>query len=341
MSSTDRQRLSVRTGAAPVPALVEGVPASLEPKLRDWIYETGALDPDEVQHLLIRLDLVLPTAYSEAYQRDLAEREKKQARLTAQWEARRQERGDSAYVPPKPFAPMPPDPHVSFLAYGTAAAILWDIVDDLLFSSCREPLPPDASPISAFFNLDVRRTKRIVEPLRRLLAEARSVYEITPNLRGLRRRAEAGLSAAITSAASAADRGGYPEARRHLERARDKLFALHADPSGAYVDLIRAVEAVASPMFLPRDQLPTLGKVRDHLRDAGTRYEYVLTDKAGTPGSTASVIEMLTSLWEGHSDRHAGGPREVPVSQQACEAALAVASTLVTLLSSGAVRPRV
>ena len=101
---------------------------------------------------------------------------------------------------------------------------------------------------------------------------------------------EAGLSDGLVLASGAAESSGYLEARRHLERARDELFAVHADPSGAYGDVIRAVEAVACPMFLPRDALPTLGKVRHHLQDAGAKYEYVLTDESGTRGTTAGVV---------------------------------------------------
>jgi hypothetical protein len=45
----------------------------------------------------------------------------------------------------------------------------------------------------------------------------------------------------VGQAAGAADSSGYLEARRHLERARDKLLAVHADPSGAYVGMVRTV----------------------------------------------------------------------------------------------------
>jgi hypothetical protein len=151
---------------------------------------------------------------------------------------------------------------------------------------------------------------------------------------------EAGLSDALGRAASAADDAGYPAARQLLARARDKVFAVRPDPSGAYIDAIRAVEAVASPMFLPLSPVPTLGRVRDHLQQAGLKYEYVLTDKSGEPGSTEGVTMMLTDLWSGHSDRHAGGPREAPVTREAAEAALTIATALVTLFSNGAVRPR-
>ncbi|MBD0688519.1 hypothetical protein BG452_05040 [Streptomyces sp. CBMA123] len=327
-------------GAAPVPALVEGVPASLDPALRAWIYETAAQDPEEAQHLLIRLDLTLPKKYADTYQQQLQERQSKQAELSAQWEAGKAARGDNTYVAPRLPVPMPPNPFARFLAYGTDHELLWDVVDDLLFALCREPLSPETWPVTAFLNPDARRTRRIIEPLNRLLAESRSVYEVAPNQRGLTRRMEAGLGEALALASDAAQDGGYPKARRHLERARDKLFAVRPDPSGAYVDLIRAVEAVACPMFLPLNQVPTLGMVRAHIKDAKTKYEYVLTDKSGTAGTTDAVVAMLTALWEGHSDRHAGGPREVPVLQEAAEAALTVATALVTMFSTGAVRLR-
>ncbi len=328
-------------GSAPVPALVEGMPESLEPALRAWIQDTADHSPREAQHVMVRLDLVLPQAYADAYERELRKRDREQARLDARWEAEQAGRTESTRATLRPqVLPLPLDPRVRFLAWGAEREDLWDVVDALLFLLCTEPPAPERQPIVAWFSGAARRTRRIVEPLNRLLVESRSVYEVAPDRRGLRRRMEAGLSEALDTAADAAESGGYPAARRSLDRARDKLMAVHADPSGAYVDAIRAVEAVACPLFLPRDQLPTLGKVRDHLRNADAAYAYVLTDKSGKPGDTGGVVAMLTDLWEGHSDRHAGGPREVPVSQEAAEAALTIATALVTLLSKGAVQRR-
>ena len=103
--------------------------------------------------------------------------------------------------------------------------------------------------------------------------------------------------------------------------------------------MILAVEEVACPQLLPSDPAPTLGKVRNHLRDAGKAYEYILPGKDGT-ASSAGVVGMLTDLWEGHSDRHGGGPRCVPVSQEAAEVAFILAVSLVTIFSTGALRRR-
>ncbi len=68
-----RNRLLVREGTTPLPTLREGVPRSLESALRGWIWETASLDSEVAQHVLIRLDLVLPVAYWQRYQKELRE----------------------------------------------------------------------------------------------------------------------------------------------------------------------------------------------------------------------------------------------------------------------------
>lgn len=100
------------------------------------------------------------------------------------------------------------------------------------------------------------------------------------------------------------------------------------------------MEAVANPLLLPRHPGPTLSLARDHLRDAAAKYELVIPGKNGMPGSVAVVVEMLSTLCQGQSDRHAGGPNNAPVTQESAESAFALAVTLVTWFSTGAVRRR-
>jgi hypothetical protein len=347
--TSNRGRLSVREGTV-LPVAHEGVPASLEPALRSWIWETISLDPDQAERVMIRLDLELPDSYWQRYQRELKKSEAEQARLDAEWEqkrARTQKAADAkpsaSVLPSVPYvsreiAPSPSDPHAVYLAEGTDADVLWDVVDDLLNTLCIPPLPPGTPQWVTLKNRGaLKRTQKITDPLRELLEDSRSVYEISPDQRGLRRRVDAVLAESVDLAGLGADTAGYPQARIHLERAHQKLFALHPDASGAYVDVILAVEAVANPMFLPNEQLPTLGKVRGHLKAEAGKYEYVLTSKQGTPGTIDSIIAMISSIWDGHSDRHAGGPLSVPVTQEAATAALTIAAALVTLFSSRAV----
>jgi hypothetical protein len=351
--TSNPSRLSVREGTA-LAVAQEGVPASLEPALRAWIWETISLDPDQAERVMIRLDLELPDTYWQNYQQELEKSEAEQARLDAVWGEKRAKAEKAAEAKPattliaamptyvaREMAPEPPNPYAEYLADGTDTTVLWDVVDDLLHSLCIEPLPP-GTPWTATLGKRgaLKRTKQIVGSLRPLLEDSRSVYEISPNQRGLQRRVDAVLAEAVDRAGQGADTAGYPQARIHLEKARQKLLDRHPDPSGAYVEVIRAVEAVACPMFLPNETLPTLGKVLGRLKAEDEKYEYALTSKQGTPGGIDSVIGMISSIWEGHSDRHAGGPLSVPVTHEAATTGITIAAALVTVFSSGAVRRR-
>lgn len=336
----------MRTGAAPRAALGEHVSPALEPALRNWIRDTASLEPEEVRLMLIGFDLVVPDDYQMRYQEQMTAREARQAQLDETWDAARaahaakygSEGGVSVpFMEHRPIVPAPVHPYAEFLARGTSTEILWDLVDGLLYRLCSEPDPAKPAWVNGL-RRNGRQTKKIADSLNRLLVEARSVYEIAPDLRGLQRRIEATLAASLNGASGAADAAGYPAARLHLEKARGRLFGLHPDPSGAYDETVRAIEAVACPLFLPNAPKPTLGTVIAHLREAGPKYVYALTAQNGDVGNIGPVRDMMASVWKGHSDRHAGGPATVPVAREAAEAALTMAAALVTLLSRGAVR---
>lgn len=252
-------------------------------------------------------------------QEQLRSREARQAELDIAWEAARaahaaKHQSEDSSVPfilPRSVAPAPTHPCVAFLSAGTSVRILWDVVDELLRRLCTEPDPTKPAWIPAL-GKGRRQTKRITESLGLLLAESWSVYEIAPDQRGLQRRMETTLAASISAASGTADAAGYSAARVHLEKARGRLFGLHPDPSGAYDEAVRANEAIVCPLFLPNDQMPTLGKILAHLRGSSA-YEFVVTGKGGAAGNTNAVVAMMASVWEGHSDRHAGGP-ETPLS---------------------------
>ena len=154
--------------------------------------------------------------------------------MNAEWKAKqapRTEQDATAYLLPRPQPlPMPADPQARFLAYGTDTEILWDIVDDLLHELCIEPLSPGTPGLVVLRKWSATgRTKKITEPLRQLLEESRSVYEISPNQRGLKRRMDVFLAEQVDRAAMSAEDAGYPEARVHLLRAQDKLYDLHPE----------------------------------------------------------------------------------------------------------------
>ena len=294
----------MRTGAAPRAALVEDISPALEREVRGWIRETASLDAEEARFLLLRFNLVLPDAYRTRYQEQLQARSARQADLDAKWEAAKAAHAakhESDEGTPVPFmvqrtvVALPPHPRVAFMADGTSVTVLWDVVDELLRRLCTEPDPTRPAWVSGFTRTG-RQTRKITESLDRLLAESRSVYEIAPDRRGLQRRVDATLAISISGASGAAESAGYPAAREHLEKARSRLFGLHADPSGAYDEVVRAVEAVACPLFLPNSPTPTLGTVLSHLRQS-SGYEFAVTGKRGAPGSIDAVVAMMATVW--------------------------------------------
>ena len=350
-------RLSSREGAS-APALHQAVPASLEAELRDWICYNVSPLPDDGKRLMIRLDLIVPDIYEQdyararaTYEQKLKEREQKieaarAARETAQKAADGQSSSTAvmpyfSLEPSFPFPPSPPDPRPRFLAYGTSADQLLDIIDGLLALLPYKPAPPASNDPVVLLVRRARkamRTKDQREVLQQLLDDGHMIYRVRSDGLGLERRVSPVAHAQAITAADAAVQAGFPAAEERLLAAWNAIYALKPDPSGAYRDTIRAVEAVANPLFLPAAQAPTLGQVIRHLDERGSDYEMVIANKTGRPADVNTVLGMMRLLWEGHRDRHEGGPTTAPITPESAQAAVAVAVTLVHLLATGSVR---
>lgn len=344
--------LSAREGAIGF-ALRQAVPASLEDEMRGWIYRAVSRLPDDGRRLMLRLDLVMPEAYVQEHARAYARYEEKvreRARLVeAATAAAKEAQGQSstALMPYSsitsryPFPTAPPDPRLRFLAYGTPAELLLDAIDGVLDLLPYKPAPPATTdPVLQL----VRRARKAMrnkdqrEVLQQLLDDGHMIYQVRSDGRGLERRVSPAASAQAIIAADAAGQAGFPTAGERLIAAWNSIYALKPDPSGAYRDAIRAVEAVANPFFLPDASAPTLGQVIRHLEDHGSDYEMVIANKTSKPASVSAVIGMMRLLWEGHRDRHEGGATSAPITPESAEAAVSVAVGLVHLLSTGSIR---
>jgi hypothetical protein len=112
------------------------------------------------------------------------------------------------------------------------------------------------------------------------------------------------------------------------------------NPSSAYRNGVRAVEAAAIPVVLPADTTATLGKMIKAMRDAPSKWEAALG--GDRKDGVAAVVEMMDLLWKGQHDRHGfvEDDRPLEVSQEEAEFAVALAVTLVQLLTNGGVRRR-
>ena len=97
---------------------------------------------------------------------------------------------------------------------------------------------------------------------------------------------------------------------------------------------------MASPLFLPNDREPTLGRVRARLDQGRTKFEMVIADKTGASADIEAVIAMVGLLWHGQRDRHEGGPITAAVTQEAAEAAVHTAAILVHWMPKGIIREK-
>ena len=343
--------LSSREGTTSV-VLRQVVPASLQDELRGWVYHNASLLQDEGKRLMIRLDLVVPDSYKQHYARAMATYEQKLAERERKIEAAkaaRKEDGESSssavmlysLEPNFPYPPSPTSPQLRFLAYGTPAEQLLDIIDGLLALLPYKPPPPASD--EPLVHL-VRRARKAIgtkdqrEVLQQLLDDGRMIYRVRTDGLGLERHVDPVAHAQAITAADAAEQAGFPAAADRLLAAWNSVYALKPDPSSAYRDAIRAVEAVANPLFLPTLQAPTLGQVIRHLDQRGSDYEMVIANKTGSPADVSAVREMMRLLWQGHRDRHEGGPTTAPITPESAQAAVAIAVALVELLSNGAIR---
>ncbi|WP_210608839.1 hypothetical protein [Streptomyces rhizosphaericus] len=172
-----------------------------------------------------------------------------------------------------------------------------------------------------------------------ILREGDSAFAVSDDCSRLEHRIDETLHAtydkAVETGVSKAQTAGD-----HLRAAFSEAYGLNPDPSAAYARAIKAVEAVANPLFLPNAVEPTLGKVRSHLDQGRHKYEMVIADKTGAPADIDAVVAMVSLLWHGQRDRHEGGPTTAAVTQEAAETAVHTAALLVHWISTGSVRKK-
>lgn len=172
-----------------------------------------------------------------------------------------------------------------------------------------------------------------------ILREGDSAFTVSEDGSRLERRMDETLHAAYDKAVDAGA-SMTETAADHLRAAFSEVYGLRPDPSAAYSRAVKAVEAVANPLFLPNSPEPTLGMVRAHLDQGRHKYEMVISDRTGAPAGIDAVVAMISLLWHGQRDRHEGGPTSTPVTQEAAETAVHTAAILVHWISNGSIRKK-
>lgn len=172
---------------------------------------------------------------------------------------------------------------------------------------------------------------RAVADLDQLLVDGGSAYEVrwrVPTM--LVRRVDPTVKVAVDETISIAP----PTAAEHLVDAWAETYGRQPDPTTAYRQAVRAVEEIACPLFLPKDDGATLGKVVSHLAQGGaTKWAFALVNRDGND-DIGPVVEMLSRLWWGQVSRHGGGKKSRDQTQGEAEAAVHLAATLMQWLGN-------
>jgi hypothetical protein len=170
--------------------------------------------------------------------------------------------------------------------------------------------------------------------LQRLLVEGGSAYHVSVQHQRLERRVDETAAKAFERSATVSG----DEAGRHLRQAWTATYGLHPDPTTAYREAVRAVEAVACPLVLPNDPKRTLGKVIGHIKDASGKWALAIPGGGAAGGGVVPLVGMLELLWTGQVSRHGGAPTSRDQLHIEAEAAVSLAATLVQWFAIGVVR---
>lgn len=123
-------------------------------------------------------------------------------------------------------------------------------------------------------------------------------------------------------------------AHAHLVEAWNRSTGRNPDPSGAYREAVRAVEAAAKPVVLPASNRATLGTMIAALRDKPEKW-------ATRMGEVHDVRRQMELLWTNQLDRHGTDDESVPleVSQEEAELAVHMALLLTRIFARGDIWP--
>lgn len=284
-------------------ALRDGVPASLELPLREWVRTTAERYTGAAERAALRIDVVLYA--EEGGHEDVGTGER--------------------------------------LAYWTPTEKLLDIIDALLDlaptggwqnTQLTAGLPTWQAALITANSLPDSQYR---VPLQRLLNDAGSLYTIRADGRALVRRVDSAVAAVTDAAAKSADQPERGSATRHLRQALDAAYALQPDPVKAYSEAIKAVESAAHATLQPKHAKATLGTMLGEFRQVQAKLSVPIAGKSGTEG-LAVVESMMDLLWTGQTSRHGNLQETRDETVQEAFMAVHLASTLVQLFASGAVQ---
>lgn len=171
----------------------------------------------------------------------------------------------------------------------------------------------------------------IAEELDRMLMLGGSAWRVAHDHRSLQRRVNETAQRAIATVT-----GSGTNASDHLATAWQAAYGRNPEPSRAYSEAIKAVEAAAIPIVSPANSRATLGTVIGDLAANQAQWRLAIAMPTGV-SSIDPLLGMLRLLWQGQTDRHGGTNPTNPIPLEAGTTAVHLAVTLVQWFTSGSV----
>lgn len=148
-------------------------------------------------------------------------------------------------------------------------------------------------------------TTHLADRLRATLLDARSVWTLTSDGKGITRRAERAAVQAFEQVTAQQD-----EAAIELTEAWSRAYDRDANASDAWDHAIKAVEAALIPLVVPKKEKANLGSVLGQWKGNAEGWRF------GSDGDIASVEKVLRLMWP-NPDRHPGSERRTPTIEEA------------------------
>jgi hypothetical protein len=202
------------------------------------------------------------------------------------------------------------------------------LIDGILFLVTHRP---DATTLESYRLEQVETAKAAAKSLEKVLRLGSSNWRVVGD------HLEARVDDAVREAVDRArQETASTSASTHLDSAWIACYGRSSNPGLAYSESIKAVEAAAAPIVSPRDLKATLGKmIAGELTPNAALWRFTIV-----PHTMDPVISAMATLWDGQTDRHAGNRPTVPITQEAAQAAVLLAATLVHWFATGAISRR-
>ncbi|MDP5317389.1 hypothetical protein [Streptomyces poriferorum] len=173
--------------------------------------------------------------------------------------------------------------------------------------------------------------------LEELLDHGGSAYRVSEEANGLEERVTPAVrDAVLQTVAAAASAPSAGSAADHLATAWRTAYGRDPNPSSAYSEAIKAVEAAAHSVVQGNHSKATLGTMLGEINNARPKFGTALSTPPGKD-PIAPIETMMRALWDGQTSRHGGQLPTVPETLEAARAAVHLASALVQWFVSGSV----